>query len=240
MPLKQSGAGELTVVDRFERGVGWIAHPDETMRRASHAVESDGGLWIIDPVDAAGLDDLLAEYADPEGVVVLLDRHKRDAAAVANRHDVAVYVPEWMDGVAGDIDAPTRRFGRELAGFDVGDSSTIRCGRRRRFSTARRSSSRSHSGPSSTSGHPARTSASTRCSAFSRRRTFGGTTPTGCSWATARGFSRTSGRHPAGGRRQQKAGGPAVPQERPRVRGASMTVAGGAGHEPVRPAPVGT
>ena len=120
MPLKQSGAGELTVIDRFERGVGWIAHPDETMRRASHAVESDGGLWILDPVDAAGLDDLLAEYDEPEGVVVLLDRHKRDAAAVANRHDVAVYVPEWMDGVAGDIDAPTRRFGRELAGFDVG------------------------------------------------------------------------------------------------------------------------
>ena len=119
MPMKQSGAGELTVIDRYEEGVGWIAYPDETMRRASHAVESDGGLWILDPVDAAGLDDLLAEYAEPEGVVVLLDRHKRDAAAVANRHDVPVYVPEWMDGVVGDIDAPTQRFGRELAGFDV-------------------------------------------------------------------------------------------------------------------------
>jgi len=119
MPMKGSGAGDLTVVDRFEGGVGWIAHPEETMRRASHAVESDGGLWIIDPVDAEGLDDLLSEYAAPEGVVVLLDRHKRDAAAVANRHDVAVYVPEWMDGVAGDIDAPTRRFGAELAGFRV-------------------------------------------------------------------------------------------------------------------------
>ncbi len=120
MPMKQSGAGELTVIDRFDGGVGWIAHPEETMRRASHAVESDGGLWIIDPVDAAGLDDLLAEYADPEGVVVLLDRHKRDAAAVANRHDVAVYVPGWMDGVGKKLDAPTRQFGRELAGFEVG------------------------------------------------------------------------------------------------------------------------
>jgi len=120
MRTNGSGSGELTVIDRFESGVGWIAHPDETMRRASHAVESDGGLWIIDPVDVEGLDELLAEYADPEGVVVLLDRHKRDAAAVAERHDVAVYIPEWMDGVAGDIDAPTRRFDHELGGFQVG------------------------------------------------------------------------------------------------------------------------
>lgn len=119
MPIKRSGTGELTVVDRFEGGVGWIAHPEETMQRASHAIESEGGLWIVDPVDVAGLDDLLSEYADPEGVVVLLDRHERDAATVADRHDVAVYVPEWMDGVASDIDAPTRRFGGDLAGFQV-------------------------------------------------------------------------------------------------------------------------
>lgn len=119
MPMKGSDAGELTVVDRFDGGVGWIAYPDETMRRASHAIESDGGLWLVDPVDAEGLDDLLAEYADPEGIAVLLDRHKRDAAAIANRHDVPVYVPEWMDGVVGDLDAPTKRFDRRLAGFDV-------------------------------------------------------------------------------------------------------------------------
>jgi len=119
MPMKASGSGELTVIDRYDGGVGWIAHPDETMRRASHAVEGNGGLWVIDPVDADGLDDLLAEYGDLEGVVVLLDRHKRDAAAVAARHGVAVYVPEWMDGVASEIDAPTRRFGDGLGGFHV-------------------------------------------------------------------------------------------------------------------------
>jgi hypothetical protein len=119
MAMKGSGTGDLTVVDRFDGGVGWIAYPDETMQRASHAVESDGGLWLVDPVDVEGLDDLLAEYADPEGVVVLLDRHKRDAAAIATRHDVPVYVPEWMDGVVEKLDAPTRRFDRELADFDV-------------------------------------------------------------------------------------------------------------------------
>jgi hypothetical protein len=119
MGLKDTGDGELTAIDRFDGGVGWIAHPDETMERASHAVESGGGLWLLDPVDGAGLDELLAEYADPEGVVVLLDRHKRDAAAIATRHDVPVYVPDWMDGVAEAIDAPTRRAGDRIGDFRV-------------------------------------------------------------------------------------------------------------------------
>ena len=73
MPMKGSGTGELAVVDRFDSGVGWIAYPEETMQRTAHAVESDGRLWILDPVDAAGLDELLESYADPAGVVVLLD-----------------------------------------------------------------------------------------------------------------------------------------------------------------------
>ena len=119
MPMKGSGTGELAVVDRFEGGVGWIAYPEETMQRTAHAVESDGRLWILDPVDAAGLDELLESYADPAGVVVLLDRHKRDAATIANRHDVSVYVPEWMGGVADNLDAPVKRFEGRLAGFDA-------------------------------------------------------------------------------------------------------------------------
>lgn len=119
MPIKSSGSAELTVIDRFDGGVGWIAYPDETMRRAAHAVESDGGLWVFDPVDADGLDDLLAEYGEVAGVVVGLDRHERDAAALAKRHDVSVHVPEWMGGVADEVDAPIERFGTELAGFTV-------------------------------------------------------------------------------------------------------------------------
>jgi hypothetical protein len=119
MPMKSSGTGSLTVVDRFDDGVGWIAYPEETMRRTAHAVESDGDLWILDPVDAEGLDGLLAEYADPAGVVVLLDRHKRDSAAIATRYDVPVYVPEWMSGVSDEIDAPIERFGDRLAGFEA-------------------------------------------------------------------------------------------------------------------------
>ena len=55
------------------------------------------------------------------GVVVGLDRHKRDADVLARRFDVPVYVPGWMSGVAGDLDAPVERFGGELAdsGFET-------------------------------------------------------------------------------------------------------------------------
>jgi hypothetical protein len=119
MPIKGSGSAEMEVIDRFDDGVGWIAHPEETMSRASHAVVSDGELWVLDPVDAAGVDDLLAEFGEVAGVVTLLDRHKRDSAAIANRHDVSVFVPQWMSGVTESLDAPTERFGDRLAGFEV-------------------------------------------------------------------------------------------------------------------------
>lgn len=122
MPMKGSGAAELREIDRFDEGVGWIAYPDEQMQRASHAlVGEDGGVWVIDPVDADGLDDLLAEYGDVRGVVILLDRHLRDADTISARHEVPVYVPHWMDGVATKLDAPVERIRMDLAdsGFGV-------------------------------------------------------------------------------------------------------------------------
>jgi hypothetical protein len=85
------------------------------MQRASHVLAAGDEAWVVDPVDAPGVDDLVASVGDIAGVVVCLDRHKRDAAAVARRHDVPVYVPEWMSGVASALDAPTERFGSELA-----------------------------------------------------------------------------------------------------------------------------
>jgi hypothetical protein len=114
MPMK-GGAAELREIDRWDGGVGWLAYPDEGMQRASHAVVADEGVWLLDPVDAPGLDDLLAEFGDVAGVAVCLDRHKRDAAALARRHDVAVHVPDWMTGVATKLDAPVERFGDALA-----------------------------------------------------------------------------------------------------------------------------
>jgi hypothetical protein len=115
MPMKGSGTGQLREIDRWDGGVGWLAYPDEGMQRASHALAVDSAAWIVDPVDAPGVDELLASVGEVAGVVVCLDRHKRDAAAVARRHDVPVYVPDWMTGVVSDLDAPVERFGRELA-----------------------------------------------------------------------------------------------------------------------------
>ncbi|WP_423751543.1 hypothetical protein [Salinirarus marinus] len=113
MPFK-GGAESVTEIDRWDGGVGWFAHPDERMERASHALVVDGDVWAVDPVDATGVDELLADLGDVAGVVVCLDRHKRDAAAVATRHDVPVTVPEWMTGVASQLHAPVERVDDEL------------------------------------------------------------------------------------------------------------------------------
>jgi hypothetical protein len=126
MPMKGRGQSSLAEIDRFEGGAGWLAYPDETMQRASHALATDEGVWLIDPVDAPALDDLIADVADDAGteavagVAVCLDRHKRDAAAIARRHDAEVYVPRWMNGVADELDAPVARFSGELgdSGFE--------------------------------------------------------------------------------------------------------------------------
>ncbi len=119
MPIKGSGGGDLTAIDRFEiddetGGVGWLTYPDEAMQRASHALEVGGRLWLVDPIDAEGLDDFLAEAGEVDGVTVLLDRHKRDAAAMARRHDVSVHLPEALSPIAGDLDCETTTFEREL------------------------------------------------------------------------------------------------------------------------------
>ena len=127
MDMKETGEAALHEIDRFDRGVGWISYPEETMERASHALAvpndetATDDVWVIDPVDAPGLDDLLGELGTVAGVVVGLDRHKRDSASIATRHDVPVYVPEWMTGVADELDAPVRRFRSRLAdtGFET-------------------------------------------------------------------------------------------------------------------------
>jgi len=103
-------------IDRWEGGVGWLAHPDETLQRASHALAADGEVWVVDPVDCPGLDDLLAEFGEVAGVVVGLDRHERDAAAVARRHGVSVHLPRPLGGIAGDLDAPVKLVDDELDG----------------------------------------------------------------------------------------------------------------------------
>jgi hypothetical protein len=125
MPIRADGPGEVHEVDRFDGGAGWIAHPDERMQRASHALATEEGLWLVDPVDAVGLDDWLADLAADHGVdgvagvVVCYTYHRRDAAAIARRHDVPVHLPAWFSGLDdGDVSAPVVRFDDRLPGTD--------------------------------------------------------------------------------------------------------------------------
>ena len=121
MPMKGSGvATDWAETNRWDRGASWIAYPEEGMQRASHVLETDAGAILADPVDAEGLDEFVADFGDVAGVIVLLDRHKRDSAAIANRHDVPVYVPEPLSGIESDLDAPTERVRRQIPGTDYG------------------------------------------------------------------------------------------------------------------------
>lgn len=75
----------MRIVDEFEAGFGWQADAPEFLERTSHAVASEGKVWLFDAIDVAGLDDRVRTLGEPAGVVQLLDRHGRDCAAVAER-----------------------------------------------------------------------------------------------------------------------------------------------------------
>lgn len=77
--------------ETHELGFSWLADAEETMQRASHAATLGGQLWIVDPVDVAGLDEWIEAIGSPVGVLQLLDRHDRDCAAVAERHGVPLH-----------------------------------------------------------------------------------------------------------------------------------------------------
>lgn len=125
MTLKYDGPGaDVTVVRRWDGGLTWMAHPDEGMRRASHALVVDDAVWLVDPLDAAGLDEELAALGTVAGVVVLTNSHGRHAERLADRHDVTIHVPSCfeMDShpVSG-FDVPVDWFEDELAdtGFEL-------------------------------------------------------------------------------------------------------------------------
>ena len=113
--MKGEGPTTLQSVGRGEDWATWISYPAEGMERASHVLasapfEEDPDCWLVDPVDAENLDDWLDDLGDVAGVVVLFNRHARDADAIAERHDVAVHVPAQLAGIAEDVDAPVEPF----------------------------------------------------------------------------------------------------------------------------------
>jgi hypothetical protein len=52
---------------------------------ASHALLSDGGVWIVDPTEGEGIEERIRALGEPAGVLQLLDRHNRACAAYAER-----------------------------------------------------------------------------------------------------------------------------------------------------------
>ncbi|RLM63185.1 hypothetical protein DVK05_08065 [Halorubrum sp. Atlit-8R] len=119
----EAAVGEVT---EWDGGFGWIAVPDEEARRASHALATADGVWVVDPVDADGLDDRLAELGDVVGVAVVQDRHTRDAEAVARRHDVPVAAPEWASLTREKLDGEAAPLGPALDGTDYAVRDLIR------------------------------------------------------------------------------------------------------------------
>ncbi|SER08780.1 hypothetical protein [Natrinema salaciae] len=121
-----STATEL--IDEFDGGVGWFAHPNETGLRASHALlGDDGGVWLFDPLWAPGIDKEIGALGDVAGVVVCSAYHARDADRFARRFDVPVAVPRWLDRVPARLDAPLERFDGALgtSGFRVREVSPL-------------------------------------------------------------------------------------------------------------------
>ncbi|GAB7095142.1 hypothetical protein JCM30237_22950 [Halolamina litorea] len=106
----------LEVVDRWENGISWtLAEELDGMHRTSHAIDTEEGVWLVDPVDAPGLDDELDELGEVVGVTLLLDRHKRDAAAIATRHEVRIALPTRLSGITDDLDAPVETYSESLS-----------------------------------------------------------------------------------------------------------------------------
>jgi hypothetical protein len=106
-------------IDRWAGGVGWVAHPEEAGRRASHAVRTADGVWLFDPLEAPGITALIDGLGDVAGVAVLSDYHTRDADVFARRYDVPVHVPAWFRRVPGRIEAPVEAVTDSLGGSGI-------------------------------------------------------------------------------------------------------------------------
>lgn len=105
---EDSDGARVTV--EYDGGLSWIAHPDEEGKRSSHAISTADGVWLIDPLDAPNVEERIAPLGDVAGVAVLSCWHARDAGLFARRHDVPVYIPEWLSRVESLVDPPVERY----------------------------------------------------------------------------------------------------------------------------------
>ena len=105
----------MRVVDEIVDGFGWIQ--EERAHRTSHALATDGRIWLFDVIDDPELDARVRELGEPAAVVQLLDRHGRDCAAVARRFGVPHHVvPHQLPGTPFELRPVMRfRWWREVA-----------------------------------------------------------------------------------------------------------------------------
>lgn len=90
----------MRICDETRFGFGWISPEPALLERASHALGSDGRVWLVDAVDEPGVEERVRALGAPAGVVQLVDRHARDCAALAERLGVSHHrVP--FSGVPG-------------------------------------------------------------------------------------------------------------------------------------------
>jgi hypothetical protein len=73
-----------TFVDEADWGFGWLSPEKPRLRMASHALLANGGVWVVDPVEA-DVEERIRALGEPAGVIQLLDRHNRACAAFAER-----------------------------------------------------------------------------------------------------------------------------------------------------------
>jgi hypothetical protein len=102
-------------IHRHAAGLTWV----ETggMRRAAHALQADGRLWLIDPFEDETALGAAAELGTPAAVIQLLDRHNRDCAAIAQRLEVPrLRVPTTVaDSPFEVVPVISHRFWHEVA-----------------------------------------------------------------------------------------------------------------------------
>lgn len=89
--------GKIKGYDEYPFGFSWVM--DEPLEGASHALVSNGRVWLVDPVDVPEAVERARGLGEPAAVLQLLDRHGRGCAAVAERLGVLhVKVPDTIPG----------------------------------------------------------------------------------------------------------------------------------------------
>ena len=107
---------EFRFCDELESGFGWQV--DERMERTSHAIANDWRVWIFDPIAWEPALERISELGTPAGVIQLLDRHRRDCAAVAARFAIPHFIVPVEGIPASELEVTPvvdTRFWREIA-----------------------------------------------------------------------------------------------------------------------------